>query len=292
MTDDPLVSKIPGPVSGIVDANRAPSRRRRRRTLESLLAPLGVGVLFVGVWYFISYVVLEPSRRFLLRPPHQVIAKGFLDWDVLSEMLTALWSTARVAAYGLAISVVLGIALAVLMSQARLVERGLWPYLVTLQAVPILALVPLISFWVGTGHTARIVVCVVISFFPMVVNTLFGLQSVERGAHDLFTLHHASRSVRLRKLMIPSALPAIFAGLRIAAGLSVIGAIVGDFFFGRGEVGIGQLMQRYFQRIRGEELIAAVILSSMLGVLVFQLVTWLQNRTIGKWYDAVDGTGL
>jgi NitT/TauT family transport system permease protein len=290
VSDEPLTAPAPaGP--GLDEVVRQRRRRGRRRTLENVLAPLVVGAVFVGVWYFISYVVLEPSRRFLLRPPHEVVATGFLDWDTLSEMLTALWSTAKVAAYGLAISVVLGVLIAVLMSQARLIERGLWPYLVTLQAVPILALVPLISFWVGTGHTARVVVCVVISFFPMVVNTLFGLQSVDRGAHDLFTLHRASRTVRLRKLMVPSALPAIFAGLRIAAGLSVIGAIVGDFFFGRGEIGIGQLMQRYFQRIRGEELIAAVILSSMLGVAVFWFFTWLQNRVIGKWYDPLDGIG-
>lgn len=255
------------------------------------MAPLVVGALFCGLWYFISYGALEPSRRFLLRPPHEVIAKGFLDWDVLSEMLVALWSTTRVAAYGLGISVVLATVIAVAMSQARLIERGLWPYLVTVQAVPILALVPLISFWAGTGQKARVIVCVVISFFPMIVNTLFGLQAVDRGAHDLFTLHHASRLLRLWKLMIPSALPAIFAGLRIAAGLSVIGAIVGDFFFGRGEIGIGQLMQRYFQRIRGEELVAAVILSSALGVAVFLLFTWLQNRIVGRWFEAVGGGG-
>ena len=81
------------------------------------------------------------------------------------------------------------------------------------------------------------IVCVIISLFPIIVNTLFGLQSADRAMHDLFTLQHASRSTRLRKLMFPAALPAIFAGLRISAGLSVIGAIVGDFFFGRGDTG-------------------------------------------------------
>ena len=86
------------------------------------------------------------------------------------------------------------------------------------------------------------IVCVIISLFPIIVNTLFGLQSADPAMHDLFTLQHASRSTRLRKLMFPAALPAIFAGLRISAGLSVIGAIVGDFFFGRGNAGLGQLL--------------------------------------------------
>ena len=85
--------------------------------------------------------------------------------------------------------------------------------------------------------------------------------------------------------MFPAALPAIFAGLRISAGLSVIGAIVGDFFFGRGDVGIGQLLRKYADDLDSEQLFAAVIVSSMLGVLVFLAFGWLQQRVIGKWYD-------
>jgi NitT/TauT family transport system permease protein len=103
--------------------------------------------------------------------------------------------------------------------------------------------------------------------------------------HDLFTLHHANRATRLRKLMFPAAMPAIFAGLRISAGLSVIGAVVGDFFFGRGDVGIGQLLRKYANQLDGEQLLAAVIMTSALGVTVFLFFGWLQNRAIGKWYD-------
>ena len=88
---------------------------------------------------------------------------------------------------------------------------------------------------------------------------------------------------RLRKLMFPAALPAIFAGMRISAGLSVIGAIVGDFFFGQGETGIGQLLRKYANNLDGEELFTAVIMSSMLGVVVFLGFGWLQQRVIGKW---------
>jgi NitT/TauT family transport system permease protein len=116
-----------------------------------------------------------------------------------------------------------------------------------------------------------------------VVNTLFGLLSADQGMHDLFTLHKANRLTRLRRLMFPAALPAVFAGLRISAGLSVIGAIVGDFFFGQGEVGIGQLLKRYANRLEGEQLFASVILSSALGVSVFLFFGWLSGRLIGKW---------
>jgi len=130
---------------------------------------------------------------------------------------------------------------------------------------------------------------VIISLFPIIVNTLFGLQSADRGLHDLFTLHHADRVTRMRKLMFPSALPAIFAGLRISAGLSVIGAIVGDFFFGKGDAGIGQLLRRYANQLQGEELLAAVIMSSALGVTVFLAFGWLQQRAIGRWHETTTG---
>ena len=267
-------------------AARPPAPNSRLRQILSLVLPpvaLGLGIL--GLWYAISYLLLAERRRFLLRPPHQVIDKGLLQSATRNEILSSLWSSAQVAFVGLLIAIVIGMSIAILMSQTRLLERAIFPYMVTVQAIPILAIVPLISFWFGTGQTSRVLVCVIIALFPIIVNTLFGLQSAERGAHDLFTLHHASRLTRLRKLMFPAALPAIFAGLRISAGLSVIGAVVGDFFFGRGDVGIGQLLRRYANRLQGEELLAAVILTAALGVMVFWFFGWLQNRVIGKWYE-------
>jgi NitT/TauT family transport system permease protein len=261
-------------------------RRRGRGWRIAVLPPLLLGVALVGVWYLITYGVLAPRRRFLLAPPHDVIRVGFLEQENLSRMLDGLYWSARVALIGLAISIVLGMAIAIVMSQTIVIERAMYPFMVMLQAVPILAIVPLISFWFGTGENARVLVCVIISLFPIIVNTLFGLQSADRGMHDLFTLEHASRVIRLRKLMLPAALPAIFAGLRIAAGLSVIGAIVGDFFFGRGKPGLGQLLKRYASQNASEQLIATVIVSSALGVAVFLFFGWLQTRMIGRWYDA------
>lgn len=267
----------------------AKPRSLSQNAFDNIWPPFLFGGGVIAVWYFVSYVVLSERRRFLLRPPHLVLQNGFFKWPVFSEMLGALWNSTKVAAIGLLLAIIIGFALAVIMSQAKMLERAMFPYLVIVQAIPILALTPLIVFWFGSGQTARIIVCIIISVFPLIVNTLFGLQSAERGMHDLFTLHHANRVTRLRKLMFPAALPAIFAGLRISAGLSVIGAIVGDFFFGQGEVGIGQLIRRYANRLEGEELITAVILSSLLGVSVFLLFTWLQNRAIGRWYDTSSG---
>ncbi|MER1966900.1 ABC transporter permease [Castellaniella sp. GW247-6E4] len=252
---------------------------------RNILPGIVFGVFILAVWYFISYVMLEPSKRFLLVPPHDVWTAGFADPEVLIVLLQSLWSSTRVAVIGLLISTAIGFSIAIAMSQTPLIERALFPYMVALQAIPILALVPLISFWAGFGQTSRIIVCVLISLFPIIVNTLFGLQSAKAGAHDLFTLHNANRWVRLRKLMFPAALPAIFAGLRISAGLSVVGAIVGDFFFARGEVGIGQMIRQYSSELAGAELFAAIILSSALGVSVFLVFGWMSKLFVGKWAD-------
>jgi NitT/TauT family transport system permease protein len=266
-----------------VQSRGASVQSRGASVAGSVLPPLAVGVIILGVWYFISLVVLDPKRRFLLQPPHEVWSVGFADWDNLSTMLEGMWSSTKVAFWGLLIAILLGFLLAIVMSQAKVVERAIFPYAVVLQAIPILAIVPLIGFWFGYGFASRVLVCVIIALFPIVVNTLFGLLSADQGMHDLFTLHKANRLTRLRRLMFPAALPAVFAGLRISAGLSVIGAIVGDFFFGQGEVGIGQLLKRYANRLEGEQLFASVILSSALGVSVFLFFGWLSGRLIGKW---------
>ena len=248
------------------------------------LPPLGVFAVIIGIWYVISYVVLDEQRRFLMPPPHKVITDALLDPVAMERMMIALLRSVQVAFTGLGIAIVIGMAWAIGMSQARWVERSLFPYAVVLQCIPILALVPLIGFWFDFGFVSRVIVCVLISLFPIVSNTLFGLQSVDRGHHDLFTLHHASRWTRLRKLELPAALPAIFAGLRISAGLSVIGAIVGDLFFKQGDPGLGIVIDNYRARLQSPELFMAIILASLLGVVVFWFFGWLGKRVVGAWY--------
>jgi NitT/TauT family transport system permease protein len=269
----------PGPVAGR-------PRSAQRRLLGLWLPPLGVLVVVLGAWYGVSYLLLSPERRFLVPPPHAVIQVGFLTRDNLVELLRALALTTRVALSGLGIAVAVGMSLAIMMRQARWIERSIYPYAVILQTIPILALVPLFGFWFGFGIVSRVLVCVLIALFPIIANTLFGLQSVEPSQHDLFTLHGAGRLRRLWKLELPAALPAIFTGLRISAGLSVIGAIVGDFFFKQGEPGIGILIDLYRARLQSEQLFAAVICSSLLGVVVFWCFGYLAGRVVGRWHES------
>ena len=250
------------------------------RGLPILLALVGI----IALWYLVSYVFLSESRRFLLPPPHQVITETIGNPQIVGPMLQALGQTTSVALVGLGLAVVIGMAWAILMSQWRLAESILYPYAVILQTIPILALTPLIGIWMGYGIPARIVVCVIIAVFPMISNTLFGLQSAEPSAHDLFTLNKATRWQRLTKLQLPAALPAIFTGLRNAAGLSVIGAIVGDFFFQQGSQGIGGLLRTYTLRLNMEALFLAIIFTALFGVIVFSVFAALDRAVVGRLF--------
>ena len=280
-------------MSGTVE-RRSDDGRNRVRAAD-IAGPTAVFVLFIGFWYLVSGVLLPSHKRFLLPAPHTVVREGFLVWRQgdrrgLQPILISLWDSSKVALMGLAITIVFGISLALLMSTRRWIEKATWPYLVAVQSAPVLALTPLIRALIEGSTTQRVLVVVLISVFPVVSNTLFGLLSADKGQHDLFTLHGASRSTRLLKLQLPSALPSIFVGLRTAAGLSVIGAVVGDFYFrGAGVVGIGAQIDVYRQRLWGSELIASIILASLLGLSVFLVFGWLSRKIVGRWHEPVRG---
>ena len=261
-------------------------RGRSRQVVAQVAAPFVVFLLMIGVWLLISFVALAPRRRFLMPPPNDVVRVGFLDARNFAEILGGLWSTTQVALVGLAVAIVIGTLVAVLMIQARWVEWSIYPWAVVLQTIPILAIVPLIGFWFEFGFSSRVLVCVLISLFPIITNTLFGLKSTDQTHHDLFTLQRASRWQRLSKLQLPGAMPAILSGWRIAAGLSVVGAIVGDFFFRQGEPGIGRLIDDYRARLQSEQLFAAVALSSLLGLIVFWGFGLLGQALVGSWHES------
>ena len=264
--------------------------QRQRFSLKDYLGPVIVFGLFIGLWYSLSLVILPPEKRFMLPTPNKVITEGFLVWKTgesrgLQPILMSLWDSAKVALMGLVITIIVGMGLAVLMSSSRWLERATWPYLVAVQSAPVLALTPLIRALIDGAQKQRVLVVVLIAVFPIVSNTLFGLLSAEKSQHELFTLQNASRWTRLVKLQFPAALPNIFVGLRISAGLAVIGAVVGDFYFRQGGVvGIGAQIDVYRNRLWGPELITAIIMASVLGLVVFLFFGWLSRAAIGKWH--------
>jgi NitT/TauT family transport system permease protein len=270
----------------------APSLRRTRRRI-SWWQPLIVFALFVAVWYAAaSYYDKARHLAFLVPYPHLVLKAVFHDTlpngtptAFNGELWSALGRTTLVTLTGLGIAIVIGVLWAMLMAQAKGLENAMYPYAVVLQCIPILALVPLIGALFGYDFLSRVIVTVMIALFPMVSNTLFGLQASDKAQRELFQLQGAGRLTRLTKLQIPGALPSIFVGLRTSAGLSVVGAIVGDQFFQRGTPGLGVLIQVTASRLQGPELYATIIIASLLGVVVFLLFGLIGRLAVGRWYD-------
>ena len=285
---DEVIRSVPAEAAlSAPDLPPAPKGRSRfARVLITVGPPLAVLAVIVAIWYVVSLALDANGRGFLLPMPHQVFAAGVLDEQVRGDIWTALLRTTAVALTGLAFAIAIGVTWAVAMSLAKWIERSTYAYAVILQTIPILALVPLIGFWFGFEFTARVIVCILIALFPMVSNTLFGLQSVDRSQRELFQLQKATKWVVLSKLMMPAALPAIFVGIRTSAGLAVIGAIVGDYFFRRGEPGIGALISNYTSRLQGAELFAAIFAACLLGVAIFALFGWIARLAVGRWYVA------
>jgi NitT/TauT family transport system permease protein len=277
-------------------SSAAPPRRGARRWFAGLAPVVASIALFFAIWYLIRNFALTESERFLVPNPVDVWRRGFVDGEVRSEILGAVSVTAKEAAVGLLIAMVLGVTFGALMSQARWVERSFYPWAIVLQTVPILAIVPLLDLWakndillVKEGFRSRIIVCVIIALFPIISNTFFGLLSADASHHDLFTANGASRWTRFWKLELPGATPAMFTGFRIAAGLVVVGAIIGEYFFRVGEQGLGQLLDKYTKAGTSDypQLYAAIFWACALGVVVFIAFGWL-GRRVAHWHSSND----
>lgn len=282
VTDQPgLTAVVPAAVN---EAPKQPLAVTLRRRAVSVLPPIGFLAVIVAVWYLIHDSLGD--NKYFLPTPVQIAKDGFGDPLVRQQLTNGLRQTSEVAVTGLAIASVIGVLWAVAMSTAKWVERSTYPYAVVLQCIPILAIVPLIGIWFGYEFKARVVVTVMISLFPMVANTLFGLQSVDRSQLELFRLQKAGRLTVLAKLTFPAALPAIFVGLRTSAGLSVVGAIVGDFFFQRGTPGLGSVIATYTRMLETEALFATIFVAAALGIVVFAFFGLLSKLVVGRWYES------
>lgn len=281
-------TRLPGVTADVPGALPLPAPRRRRRGgwVARLVPPVVTFGIFLGFWYLVSLVLLDEDRRFLLPPPDAVVRVAFLDPYNRTDILKALWLSTEIAAIGLVIAVVLGMAIGIAMSQGRWVEHSLYPYAVLLQCIPTLAMVPVIGFWFQFGFLSRVIVTVLITLFPVISATFFGLQAAERGQQELFTLHRAGRWVRLWKLQLPAALPALLTGFQVAATLAVVGSVVGDFFFKQGDAGLGVLIDLYRARVLSEQLFGAAIAASLLGVAAFLLFGLLSRVVTGGWYGS------
>ncbi len=261
---------------------------RRRVHGKGILPP---AVLFAGilvVWEAIS-ASLSPGRKYLLPSPQSVLMHGLLAHDAYSQILPSFLRTALLSLGGFLVAIVFGMLLAALMYRFRWFERAAFPYLVALQAVPVLAIAPLMAVVFGYSYTAKGLIVILIAFFPIPANFLLGLRSVDAGLVDLFRLHRSSWWTRFFKLALPNAVPQLLTGFRISAGLAVIGAIVGEEFFQAGVPGLGMRLLQYLDQVEYNRLYGALILSSLLGIGFYSFFTWLSRRLLQSWHESAAG---
>jgi len=201
--------------------------------------------------------------------------------DNRNELATAMAKTSAAAFLGFALSTLAGIGIAVLLSSSRAIQRSFYPYAVFFQTVPIIAIAPLLVIWFGYGMQTVTASAFIVSIFPIIANTLTGLLSTDPALRDLFQLYGASPGVTLVKLRFPAALPQILTGLRVASGLAVIGAVVGEFIGGEG---LGSVVDVARTQQRVDKVFAAVLLASVLGLALFGLINLISAMTLRHWH--------
>jgi NitT/TauT family transport system permease protein len=256
-----------------------PSARDHQLRIVLPLATLALGLL---VWELVVRINAIPP--YVLPSPGLVLQTLVADWTLLwNSLLVTLTTTFE----GLLLAIAGGVGLAVLFNQSRLLEYSLYPYAVILQVTPVVAIAPLLLIYLP--QQAAVLACAwIVAFFPVLANTTLGLNSVDHNLSDLFELYGASRAQVLVRLKLPSALPSILAGIRIAGGLSLIGAVVAEIAAGSAGAGSG-LAYRIAEsgyRLNIPRMFAALVLLSMAGIAIFFALSFLSDRLLRNWHES------
>ncbi|MGB7329546.1 MAG: ABC transporter permease subunit [Rubripirellula sp.] len=264
--------------------------RRRKWNLREVATSASlvslVAVAGIGVWY--AVVAWFDLPKALLPTPGQCFDAA-VDHD--DALLRGTVSTGVAAIAGLFSAVVLGSLISIAFSLSRSIRLAFFPYVILLQTVPIVAIAPLLIIWSGYMFRTVVIVTVIVCLFPIVNSVTSGLMSIDRDASDLFRLYGASRTKRLCKLQIPSAIRHLMVGTKTSSGLAVIGAIVAEFFVGNGTSydGLGTLMTGWQALTKTDALIAALFASAMLGLALFGAVQLVSATVLRRWTSTTPG---
>ena len=253
----------------------------RRDSLVAAALPAIVFAVILVAWE--TWVRLAEIKRYLLPPPTAIaLALAKEPMRYIDAATVSLGS----ALGGLAIATLGAFALGVVMAHSRVLERALYPPALLLKVMPIVAVYPLFLIWFGFGLWPRVLIAALITFFPVLVNTVVGLRSIDPQAHDFLRALHASRAQIFWRLRLPSSLPYLFAALRVSVPLSLIGAVVAEFLSGAS--GMGQLILVANGDFDTPALFGAVIVLAALGVSLTVAVSYLERRVL-DWHESYRG---
>lgn len=255
---------------------------RPERALR-LMLPLLVGIAVLAAWE--AFVRIEEIPVYILPGPLRIASRLVEDWATLKGSLLV---TLQVTFAALIAAIIGGGGLAILFAQSRWIEASLFPYAVILQVTPIVAIAPLILIYVRDTQLALLICAWIVAFFPILSNTTMGLNSTDPNLRDLMQLYRANRWQTLWYLRLPQAMPYFLSGLKIAGGLSLIGAVVAEFTAGTANAGTG-LAYRILEssyRLDIPRMYAALALLSITGVLIFAAISALSWLILHKWHES------
>jgi NitT/TauT family transport system permease protein len=248
-----------------------------------ILAPLVIGIAVLGLWEFA--VRWNEIPHYVLPGPILVGQTLVADWGTLSG---SLWVTLKITFMALAAAVVVGVTLAVLFSQSKWLEMALLPYAVILQVTPIVAIAPLIIIWANDIDLSLLICAWIVAFFPILSNTILGLNSADHNLVNLFELYGASRWQTMRYLKLPAALPYFLAGLKISGGLALIGAVVAEFVAGTGGSASGlayRILEAGYQ-LKIPRVFAALVMISLSGIAIFLATSLISYLLLHRWHES------
>lgn len=232
-------------------------------------------VLFLSMWEMIARMI---DIMFILPSPSGIIWRL---WELKADLLLKhLPTTFIVIVIGLITSIILGVSLAIAMKASRLIEQTLYPILITSQTIPVIALAPIFVLWFGYSIWSKIVMTILITFFPITVSTIDGFRSSSKDMKELLLTMGATKKDIFIKLDIPAAMPYFFSGLKVAVPLSVIGAAIGEWL--GAQAGLGYFSRRMMTQFDGAGVFAPIVILSILGILLFVIVVWIE-RFILNW---------
>lgn len=256
--------------------------RRRERVLRWLLPSVTVALMIV-LWDRV--VAWNEIPHYILPGPGLVAQTLVKDAPIL---LPALGVTLQITLMALAVAVVGGVGLAVLFSLSRWAEMCFYPFAVILQVTPVVSIAPLIFIYVDNRLAGLLLCAWIVAFFPILSNTTLGLNSTDHNLRDLYRIYGATRWQRLRYLQIPTALPYFLGGLRIAGGLSLIGAVVAEYVAGTGGIGSGlafRILEAGY-RLNIPRMFAALVLIALTGVVIFAVLSLITHLMLHKWHES------
>ena len=253
---------------------------KTKTSISVVLYPITFLLLLLALWQTADWIWKIP--RIILPSPWEIGTESF---HRINDLLSATLITAQAALVGFVLALVIGTTLGLLFSVSKIARLGAYPYMIFLQTVPIVAIAPLIIIWFGGGMASIVVIVTVISLFPIVTNVTTGLRSVDTGLLDLMTLYQATPHQILFKVRWPNAIPYLVTGAKISSGLTIVGAVIGEYMAGHGidEQGLGYYIFMSSQTFKTEILFASIFLSSLLGVTMVTAVAVISRTLLAQW---------